>query len=126
MGLDAYFRRVHKDAITTNVDFKIDNDKFAVTDVAYFRKNSALQGWMQELYRSKGGTDVEFNCSNVVVSIDDLLTLHNQIKANKVLPTSGFFFGDMCDEKYEQLKQVVVDMIDDYDDEYVYYYFAWY
>lgn len=126
MGLDSHFKCVHKDAITTNVDFKVDNDKYNVTDVAYFRKNSALQGWMHELYRSKGGENPEFNCSTVVVSIDDLLVLHKQLKANKVLPTSGFFFGDMHEDKYEQLKQVVVDMIDDYDDEYVYYYFAWY
>ena len=126
MGLDSHFKRVHKDAITTNVDFTVDNEKFVVTEVAYFRENSALQGWMHELYRSKGGENPEFNCSNVVVSIDDLLVLHKQLKANKVLPTSGFFFGDMDEDKYEQLKQVVVDMIDDYDDEYVYFYFAWY
>lgn len=126
MGLDSYFRKAHKDAITANVDFKVDNEKYKVTDVAYFRKNSALQGWMRQLYYGKGGTDLDFNCSNVAVSIDDLLLLHKQLKANKVLPTSGFFFGDMDEDKYEQLKQEVVKMIDDYDPEYVYYYFAWY
>lgn len=126
MGLDSNFYRVHKDAVTTNVDFKVDNNKYNVMDVAYFRKNSALHNWMRELYRSKGGTDVEFNCSNVVVSIDDLLLLHKQLKANKVLPITGFFFGDMHEDKYEQLKQEVQKMIDDYDPEYLYFYFAWY
>lgn len=126
MGLDQNFHRVHKDAITTNVDFKVDGEKFVVTEVAYFRKNSALQGWMHDLYRRKAGTDPTFNCCNLLVTIEDLLALRNQLKANKVLPTSGFFFGDMCDEKYEQLKQVVVDMIDDYDENYCYFYSAWY
>lgn len=126
MGLDSNFYRVHKEAINTSTDFEVNRDKYNVTDVAYFRKNSALQGWMQQLYRSKGGTDLEFNCCNVVVTIDDLLILHKQLKANKVLPTNGFFFGEMDDDKYENLKQEVVKMIDDYDPEYVYYYFAWY
>jgi hypothetical protein len=126
MGLDSYFRRVHKDAIKTNVDFKADSDKYNVQEVHYFRKNSALQGWMHELYRSKGGVDPEFNCSSVVVTIDDLLILHKQLKANKVLPTTGFFFGEMHEDKFEQLKLAVSSMIEDYDEEYVYYYSAWY
>jgi hypothetical protein len=126
LGLDAYFRKVHKDAVKTTIDFKVDSEKYKVHEVHYFRKNSALQGWMHELYRSKGGTDPKFNCCNVLVTIDDLLVLNKQLKARKVLPTTGFFFGEMDEDKYEQLKQAVVSMIDDYQEDYVYYYYAWY
>jgi hypothetical protein len=126
MGLDAYFRRVHKDAVKTNVDFKADSDKYNVQEVHYFRKNFALQGWMHELYRSKGGVDPEFNCCNLLVALEDLLVLRKQLKANKVLPTTGVFFGEMHEDKFEQLKLAISSMIEDYDEEYVYYYSAWY
>ena len=82
MGLDSHFRKAHKDAITTEVDFKVDNRQFLVTDVAYFRKNSALHGWMQELYRSKGGVDLEFNCSSARLRLRILQQLVLHLIAN--------------------------------------------
>jgi hypothetical protein len=126
MGLDAYFHRVHKDAVKTNVDFKVDSDKYNVQEVHYFRKNFALQGWMRELYRSKGGVDPKFNCCNLLVALEDLLVLRKQLKANKVLPTTMGFFGGMHEDNCEQIKQAVSSMIANYNEEYVYYYYAWY
>jgi len=59
-------------------------------ELAYWRKHANLQGWMQELYHAKGGTEV-FNCVPVVLESDDLDKL---AKEHTSLETAtGFFWG---------------------------------
>ena len=68
MGLDAYG--------------KVKSPEGEVKEIAYWRKHNALHGWMEKLYRKKGGTE-EFNC----VPLELVVT-------NTMLPeTGGFFFG---------------------------------
>jgi hypothetical protein len=90
MGLDMY-------AFT--VDAKDVGD--AVTDVAlgdnavelfYWRKFNALHGWMEQLYRSKKGLRVDFNCTTVRLTNEDLDRLERE--ANNLQPVAGFFFGE--------------------------------
>ena len=69
-------------------------------DVFYWRKHNRLQGWMEELYRRKGGRK-EFNCVDVELSLEDIDQLEAAI-LNKNLPeTGGFFFGNDSYSDYE-------------------------
>ena len=69
-------------------------------DVRYWRKHNRLQGWMEELYRRKGGTE-EFNCVDVELTLEDIDQLETAI-LNKDLPeTGGFFFGNDSYSDYE-------------------------
>ena len=62
-------------------------------ELAYWRKHNRLQGWMEELYRRKGGRE-EFNMVDVELTLEDIDQLEAAV-LNKNLPeTGGFFFGD--------------------------------
>ena len=75
MGLDQY-------AFATKGDEK--------HEIAYWRKHANLQGWMEALYRSKGGTDV-FNCIPVELDEEDLDKLEREYKS--FATATGFFWG---------------------------------
>jgi hypothetical protein len=105
MGLDMY-------AFT--VDAKDVGD--AVTDVAlgdnavelfYWRKFNALHGWMEQLYRSKKGLRVDFNCTTVRLTSEDLDRLERE--ANNLQPVAGFFFGEQT--LYPEDLESVADFI---------------
>ena len=105
MGLDMY-------AFT--VDAKDVGD--AVTDVAlgdnavelfYWRKFNALHGWMEQLYRSKKGLRVDFNCTTVRLTNEDLDRLERE--ANNLQPVAGFFFGEQ--EIYPEDLESIADFI---------------
>jgi hypothetical protein len=89
MGLDMF-------AMTTNhtpespVDFKADNP----TELHYWRKHPNLHGWMEDLYRTKGGTAESFNCVTLQLTLDDLSQLEAAIQAQELPDTRGFFFGE--------------------------------
>lgn len=59
----------------------------------YWRKHPNLHGWMEALYRKKGG-HLEFNCQPVVLTEKDLDRLEEAIKAGELPDTNGFFFGE--------------------------------
>ena len=61
-------------------------------ELFYWRKHPDLHGWMERLYRSKGGTD-EFNCVSVELTSDDLDALERDVNASALPHTTGFFFG---------------------------------
>jgi hypothetical protein len=92
MGLDMYAYAVPADSV---------GDK--VTDVAlpdvdvelyYWRKFNALHGWMENLYRLKGGAKASFNCTTVRLDAKDLDRLEMDTGNNKLVPINGFFFGE--------------------------------
>jgi hypothetical protein len=63
------------------------------TDFAYWRKFNHLHGWMEKLYREKGGTQESFNCATVRLTLEDLAVLHSMASMKALTPTEGFFFG---------------------------------
>ncbi len=67
MGLDMYAFTTNE-VLDTPVDFKVDG----YVDVHYWRKHPNLHGWMENLYREKGGKDETFNCVNLQLTADDL------------------------------------------------------
>jgi hypothetical protein len=95
MGLDMYAWRVAKeDAISDFEIAKSDEVGFKVDEFFYWRKHHDLHGWMENLYRSKGGTDKSFNCSAVRLTLEDLDKLEKDIKSRLLPETTGFFFGN--------------------------------
>jgi len=75
MGLDQY-------AFATKGSEKIE--------IAYWRKHPNLQGWMEDLYNSKGGNGV-FNCVPVELDEDDLDRLERE--HTNLETATGFFWG---------------------------------
>ena len=91
MGLDMYAFAVSKrDAIG---DFEMAQD-CEKEELYYWRKHHDLHGWMENLYRGKGGDAESFNCIPVQLTLDDLDDLQQAIMDDNLPRTSGFFFGD--------------------------------
>jgi len=65
-----------------------------------WRKHPNLQGWMENLWRSKGG-EGEFNCVQVELNGDDLQRLRIDVDHRDLPSTQGFFFGGDSDEYYK-------------------------
>lgn len=83
-------------------------DQFAVArragsterrEIAYWRKHPNLQGWMESLWRSRGGVG-EFNLVDVVLSTEDIDRLENDVRMGLLPPTTGFFYGLDSDDHY--------------------------
>lgn len=69
--------------------------------LADWRKHPNLQGWMEGLYRRKGGEE-EFNCVDVELTLEDLDALEKAVKGKEMPGTTGFFFGDDSDDYYRE------------------------
>ena len=98
MGLDMYaFTVSAADAGDNVVDLKRydENDKelFPKEEIYYWRKFNALHGWMEDLYREKGGASESFNCNTVRLNEVDLRRLEQDVFNNELKPVEGFFFG---------------------------------
>lgn len=90
MGLDMYARRT-KRKLRKDVDFKDhENDE----PLHYWRKHPNLHGWMEMLYRLKGGKADEFNLATVQLTGKDIDCLEEMIQKNQLPFTIGFFFGE--------------------------------
>lgn len=97
----------------------------AVTEIAYWRKFNQLHGWMERLYRQKGGIE-EFNCRRVRLVPADLLQL--ALDAEKGLPSvAGFFFGnsEWTEEDKEEVLNFCVLANQAITDGYVVFYDSW-
>lgn len=81
-------------------------------ELAYWRKHPNLQGWMEELWTSKGRPGLEgsnedspmgdFNCIPVELSLEDLEGLEKDLTEEKLPDTVGFFFGNDSDTFYKE------------------------
>jgi hypothetical protein len=97
MGLDMYaFSVSAQDAGDNVVDLErgdeSGNTLINSTELFYWRKFNALHGWMEQLYRAKGGTAESFNCNTVRLTSEDLDKLERD--ANNLQPVDGCFFGE--------------------------------
>ena len=86
MGLDQYAQAVKGD------------EKISLGE---WRKHPNLQGWMERLWRSKGG-EGDFNCVSVELNGDDLQRLRIDVDHRDLPSTQGFFFGNDSDEYYKE------------------------
>ena len=69
--------------------------------LAEWRKHPNLQGWMESLWREKGG-EGEFNCVDVVITLQDLDALEATLDEEALPETAGFFFGGNADDHYAE------------------------
>lgn len=104
MGLDQYAFTV-----TTHPDNKlIDQDLSGDTrqELFYWRKHPDLHGWMEKLYRKRGGKEV-FNCKSVKLTLEDLDALEKAVEGDSLPPTTGFFFGKSSPERFEEDREFI-------------------
>ena len=106
MGLDMFAYRAKQTPLkqTDNIfgpeneedvdEFKGDGTPEDSEEFFYWRKHPNLHGWMEELYREKGGESDTFNCTPVVLTTEDLDNLEAAIKDGELPNTNGFFFGE--------------------------------
>jgi hypothetical protein len=95
MGLDMYAFRVKAEDVID--DFNVRDDsmgrKEPLEELAYWRKHHDLHGWMEKLYRNKGGDKESFNCVPVRLTEFDLDALQFDLLNDALPETQGFFFG---------------------------------
>jgi hypothetical protein len=91
MGLDMYAFIVDADGVGDAVTDVALGD--TATEICYWRKFNALHGWMEDLYRQKGGSKESFNCTTLRLDARDLDCLEMDTGNNKLIPVNGFFFG---------------------------------
>jgi hypothetical protein len=92
MGLDQYAYHCDASALDTKqVDF--EECDLEAKQIQCWRKHPDLQGWMEALYREKGGMAKDFNCTTVRLLAEDLDRLEVDIKNSALPKTTGFFFG---------------------------------
>lgn len=96
MGLDMFAWAIDPEKCKTATDILCeykDEEEYRPEELHYWRKHHDLHGWMENLYVEKGGTE-EFNCQRVRLVEEDLDALEQDLIANKLPHTTGFFFGD--------------------------------
>lgn len=113
MGLDMYAyagRSGQRDEFYEKAQWNEDTKEFdspvsKPVELAYWRKHPSLHGWMEQLYRQRGGTDT-FNGIELELTWNDVDDLERAIRHGKLPFTEGFFFGKPADNVYyeEDLK----------------------
>ena len=107
MGLDMYAFAVNADSVgDATVDVALGD---GADPISYWRKFNALHGWMEDLYRLKGGAKDSFNCTTVRLDLKDLDRLEMDTGNNKLVPRNGFFFGSQ--EIYPEDLESVADFV---------------
>jgi hypothetical protein len=104
MGLDMYAFTVDATTVGDGVTDVALGDN--AMEICYWRKFNALHGWMEDLYRLKGGSKDSFNCTTVRLDLSDLDRLEMDAGQNKLVPRNGFFFGDTTSIHPEDLESV--------------------
>ena len=88
MGLDQYAYKVK-----SKYDKSTSTETITKTEIAYWRKHNRLQGWMENLWKDKGGEGT-FNCIDLGVMEEDLDELEGKIQEHDLPETDGFFYGN--------------------------------
>ena len=111
MGLDQYAYVAAKAGQNSEYWDNYDFDKQTSTiskprEIMYWRKHPNLHGWMEQLWRRKGGqapeSDPSFNGIELELTWEDLDQLEKDVLNNALPSTRGFFFGDDSDEYYRE------------------------
>ena len=135
MGLDMYAYTVSADLIE---DRQVDMNEYLQEveelapgrvnrEFAYWRKFNHLHGWMEQLYRKKGGSQDTFNCTQVRLMPEDIDQLEQDMQNNQLHPMGGFFFGDdkLYPEDVESLQQFIQDSREAFKDNLAVLYDSW-
>ena len=88
-------------------EINYENPIVVAKEIAYWRKHPDLHGWMENLYREKGGREKSFNGDLVVLTLADLDRLEEDILRKNLPKTSGFFFGESGEISLKDLEFVL-------------------
>ena len=107
MGLDQYFNA--------------EKEGEDPIEIGYLRKHNWVEGAMSDLWESKGyplpkdwdekrkaDYDGDFNCIPLELSLTDINQLMKDIRANKLKPVEGFFFGGGCPDKESRKEELEI------------------
>ena len=80
------------------------------TELAYWRKHNRLQGWMEDLWNSRGKPDKNeeddfFNCIPLPLTTADLDVLEVTLREKALPKTEGFFFGEDSYSRPDLIKE---------------------
>lgn len=120
MGLDMYAFKT-KEAIP---DVDVVSTE-SCEKLAYWRKHPNLHGWMESLYRAKGGSKRFFNRTGVQLTSEDLDALQKAVQANELPHTEGFFFGQSTYRDREVDEEFIRDARQAIADGYSVFYTSW-
>ena len=81
MGLDMYAYAVEQNAAVSDFDFARAT---SATRIHQWRKHYDLHGWMETLYRTKGGQDEMFNCNLLRLTPEDLDRLETAVRSDEI------------------------------------------
>tara|TARA_B100001939_G_C16559340_1_gene453708 strand:- start:15 stop:386 length:372 start_codon:yes stop_codon:yes gene_type:complete len=98
MGLDQYATARKGEPTTDDEGYTYYEDSM---ELAYWRKHPNLQGWMEDLYLEKGGSE-EFNCVDLELTLEDLDALEESLDDEALPETVGFFFGTDSSDHYAE------------------------
>lgn len=111
MGLDMYAyvaaKAGQQDEFYEGAEYNEDTGQMVNPNVnrprqiAYWRKHPNLHGWMDRLWRERGG-EGDFNGDEFELTAEDLDELEYAVQNNRLPPTSGFFFGEGADDYYRE------------------------
>ena len=134
MGLDQY-------AVARKGEPQQDKEGFTYyedsMELAYWRKHPNLQGWMEDLWISKGSPglteedegstfDSSFNCVDLELTSEDFDRLEQSLSEEELPETNGFFFGENADEYYaEQDREFITEARDAISKGYTVVYSCW-
>jgi hypothetical protein len=128
MGLDQFAYKT-KVKFTKEVDFnsEINEDRSELVEIHYWRKHANLQGWMESLYKEKGGSSKEFNCVPLQLTKEDLDRLAADLIDQNLPETQGFFFGqsENSEEEMQEDLEFVKQAHRAIDEGYTVYYDSW-
>ena len=105
MGLDQFANEVKREYNSETL-----TETIVKTEIAYWRKHNALEGYMSNLYCAKTGDEGVFNCKTLTLDSDDLDDLELVILRGELPETEGFFFGD-CTKHDEECKEMDLEFI---------------
>jgi hypothetical protein len=105
MGLDQY-ANLYRAEDVAGVSVDIDEAK-SVAALFQWRKHPNLQGWMEQLYRAKGGKAKSFNCRAVRLDKEDLDALEQAVGTGGLPETTGFFFGESRPEHADEDREFI-------------------
>lgn len=131
MGLDMYAYTISKEIADkyqdTDPSFTDEFRESINWNFAYWRKFKALHGWMEDLYRKKGGTDPYFNCNIVRLKQEDIDALEETAKNKKLEGRAGFFFGstEVDKDDYEAIHDFVKKCREAFNEGLAVYYDSW-
>ena len=111
MGLDMSFYKLGGVKSISPIGEIETSDKFVMKEIKYYRKFNALHGLLNDLYLSRGGSDM--NCVLVNVNLEDVNLIKEHCLNKTLEPREGFFWGrqdPVTDEEHEELYDLTILM----------------